>query len=178
MSLRYEPASESLPHLLRYPQCPVSCPVCARERARNRARVRESEVKGVPSYSVMMALAAPAPCRVQSPARGLDCNPRHASSVARPTRPVSGPLNARKVDPRLPEKGNSNSHGARPVHQIISMIKRIWTRRLSIKNPLSPLNGVANTPFTFEIASGEHAVANARTLRQTPFCIATWEPHS
>jgi len=32
----------------------------------------------------------------------------------------------RKVDVRLPEKGNSNSHGARPVHLIITMIK--WTR--------------------------------------------------
>ena len=28
----------------------------------------------------------------------------------------------RKVHVRLPEKGNSNSHGARPVHQIITMI--------------------------------------------------------
>ena len=27
------------------------------------------------------------------------------------------------VDIRLPGKGNSNSHGARPVHQIISLIK-------------------------------------------------------
>jgi len=30
---------------------------------------------------------------------------------------------ARKVDVRLPGKGNSNSHGARPVHLIITMIK-------------------------------------------------------
>jgi len=28
---------------------------------------------------------------------------------------------ARKVDVRLPGKGNSNSHGARPVHLIITM---------------------------------------------------------
>jgi hypothetical protein len=35
---------------------------------------------------------------------------------------------------RLPGKGNSNSHGARPVHQIFSMIKRIRTSRLSIIN--------------------------------------------
>ena len=33
--------------------------------------------------------------------------------------------------------GNSNAHGARPVHQIISMIKWIRTRKLSIKNSLS-----------------------------------------
>jgi len=46
-------------------------------------------------------------------------------------------LVTRKVDIRLPGKGNSNSHGARPVHQIISMIKWIRTSRLSIKNSLS-----------------------------------------
>ena len=33
---------------------------------------------------------------------------------------------------RLPGKGNSNSHGARPVHLIITMIKWIRTSRLSI----------------------------------------------
>ena len=44
----------------------------------------------------------------------------------------------RKVDIRLPGKGNSNSHGARPVHLIITMIKWIRTSRLSIKNSLSP----------------------------------------
>jgi len=43
----------------------------------------------------------------------------------------------RKVDVRLPGQGNSNSHGARTVHLIITMIKWIWTSRLSIKNSLS-----------------------------------------
>ena len=43
----------------------------------------------------------------------------------------------RKVDVRLPGKGNSNSHGARPVHLIITMIKWIRTSRLSIQNSLS-----------------------------------------
>ena len=46
-------------------------------------------------------------------------------------------LYARKVDVRLPGKGNSNSHGARPVHLISTMIKWIRTSRLSIKNFLS-----------------------------------------
>jgi len=32
---------------------------------------------------------------------------------------------------RLPEKGNSNSHGASPGHQIISMVKWIRTTKLS-----------------------------------------------
>jgi len=44
---------------------------------------------------------------------------------------------SRKVDIGLPGKGNSNSHGARPVHQIISMIHWIRTSRLAIKNSLS-----------------------------------------
>ena len=46
-------------------------------------------------------------------------------------------LQARKVDVRLPGKGKSNSHGARPVHLIITMIKWIRTSRLSIKKSLS-----------------------------------------
>jgi len=48
---------------------------------------------------------------------------------------VIGP--PRKADVRLPGKGNSNSHGARPVHLIIMMIKWIRTSRLSMKNSLS-----------------------------------------
>ena len=34
---------------------------------------------------------------------------------------------ARKVDVRLPGKGNSNSHGARPVHLMTTRIKWIRT---------------------------------------------------
>ena len=45
---------------------------------------------------------------------------------------------------RLPEKGNSNSHGARPVQLIITMIKYIRTSRLSIENSLSSA-GVSRT---------------------------------
>jgi len=47
------------------------------------------------------------------------------------------PVKPRKADIRLPGKGNSNSHDARPVHQIISLTKWIRTSRLSIKNSLS-----------------------------------------
>ena len=43
----------------------------------------------------------------------------------------------RKVNIRLPRKGNSNSHGARPAHQIITIIDWIRSSRLSIKNSLS-----------------------------------------
>ena len=38
-------------------------------------------------------------------------------------------------------KENSNSHGARPVHLIITMIKWIQTSRLSLKNSLSAERG-------------------------------------
>ena len=58
------------------------------------------------------------------------------------------PTRFRKVDIRLPGNGNSNSYGARPVHQIMSMIKWIWTSRLSINDSLpllpprpAPLDG-------------------------------------
>ena len=37
---------------------------------------------------------------------------------------------------RLPEKGNLNSHGTRPIQQTISVIKWIRTSRLSKKNTL------------------------------------------
>ena len=46
---------------------------------------------------------------------------------------AGGQAAARKVDVKLPGKGNSHSHGARPVHIIIPMIKWIRTIRLSIK---------------------------------------------
>ena len=58
---------------------------------------------------------------------------RNFTKVVLPPR-VSG---ARKVDVRPPGKENSNSHGARPVHLIITMIKWFRTSRLSIKNSLS-----------------------------------------
>ena len=50
---------------------------------------------------------------------------------------VLNSVRPRKLDIRLPGKGNSNSYGARPVHQIISMIEWIRTSRLSIKNSVA-----------------------------------------
>ena len=58
---------------------------------------------------------------------------RHPRTLT-PTHPGPGLL---QVDIRLSGKGNSNSHGARPVHQITSMIKWIRTSRLAINNSLS-----------------------------------------
>ena len=43
---------------------------------------------------------------------------------------------SRKVDVRLPGKGNSNFHGARPVHLIITMIEWIENSRLSMNDCL------------------------------------------
>ena len=50
---------------------------------------------------------------------------------------------ASKVDTRLPEKGNSNPHGARPVHMIITMIEWIRTSRLSTKKYVFPRDGTS-----------------------------------
>ena len=50
----------------------------------------------------------------------------------------------RAADARLPGKGNSNSHGTRPVHLIITMITWIWTSGLSIKNSLSAVCGAVS----------------------------------
>ena len=46
-------------------------------------------------------------------------------------------LETKKVDIRPHGKGNLNSHGARPVDKITSMIKWIRTSRLSMKKSLS-----------------------------------------
>jgi len=46
---------------------------------------------------------------------------------------MPGPFRNRR---RLPGKGNSTSHRARPVHRITTMIERIRTCRLTIKNSL------------------------------------------
>ena len=48
----------------------------------------------------------------------------------------------RKVNIRLPGKRQLNSHGARPVHLIITMIEWIRTSRLSTKNSLSGLTAL------------------------------------
>ena len=47
-------------------------------------------------------------------------------------------LVSRKLDIKLPGKVDSNSHGTRPVHLIIRMMKQTQTSRLSMKNSLSP----------------------------------------
>ena len=65
----------------------------------------------------------------------------------------------RKVDLRLPGKGDSNSHGARPVHQ-----KHRWIRtsRLPIKNSLSL------TPAAGREAVGSLSAIDTRSARALP----------
>ena len=53
----------------------------------------------------------------------------------------------RKVDVRLPGKGDSYSHGARPIHSIITMIEWIRTSRLSIHNSLYKRMKAGHTGF-------------------------------
>ena len=69
---------------------------------------------------------------------GAPAPPRHHPPAALPP-PLPVRLRHIRVDVRLPGKGKSNSHGARPVHLIITMIKWIRTSQLSIKNSLSRL---------------------------------------
>ena len=65
-----------------------------------------------------------------------------------------------KLDVRLPGKGNSNCHDARPVHLIISMIKWFRTSRSPIKKSLSARPGFRVQGFTAE--GGELAAERAR----------------
>jgi hypothetical protein len=60
--------------------------------------------------------------------------PLYGASTSLPTYPGK----ARKVDVRLPGKGNSNSHAARPVQLIITMKKLTRTSRLSMRIFFSP----------------------------------------
>ena len=90
---------------------------------------------------------------------------------------------ARKVDVRLPVKGNSNSHGAGPVHLIITMIKRVRTSRLLIKNSLCwqvRTLELAVTGLSFGLDSSLHHfeedVHSDRILRMVFFFFITLHP--
>jgi len=54
------------------------------------------------------------------------------------------PRHSRKVDVRLPGHDNLNTHGARPVHLIITTIKWIRNSVLSIKDSLSTTSPIAS----------------------------------
>ena len=80
---------------------------------------------------------------------------------------MPGPV-SRQVDVKLPEKVNSNSHGARPVHLIITMIKWIWTSGLSMKNSLS-LDGPGTAAVEW-IRTSRLSIKNSLSLA----CIRVW----
>ena len=81
---------------------------------------------------------------------------------------------SRKVDIRLPGKGNSNPHGARPVHQNHRWIR---TRRVSINNSLWGLLLVGcgtayrgHSKFRTRTALGSYRTAGPRSIG--PPCVS------
>ena len=77
-------------------------------------------------------------------------------------------LRVRKVDVRLPGKGNPKTHGARPVHPIITIIKWIRTSRLSIKNSLSTCAEARKSGLSLPLPS-EHGTCKTATARFWPW---------
>jgi len=75
------------------------------------------------------------------------------------------------VDIRLPGKGDTNSHGARPVHLISTMIKWTRTSRLTIKNSLSGVEqlDLLLLPHPAPLATWEALLS----LQQARFCRST-----
>ena len=76
-------------------------------------------------------------------------------------------LDVRVLSP--PENGNSNSHGARPVHLIITMIQWIRTSRLSIQNSLSrhlPPAFLLSLLNLTNLASLSQSICRVRKARQ------------
>jgi len=92
---------------------------------------------------------------------------------------------SRKVDVRLPGKGKSNSHGARPVHLIITITKWIRTSRLSTNKELSLTHlgpGEEGASFTAsharllkELAKSQFSVQGSCFQKSTPLPQAVWK---
>jgi len=99
------------------------------------------------------------------PGRALsrETAPRELSSCPCPRAPL--PPSPRVCRPRPPPtgvapsvQGNSNSHGARPVHLIITMITWIRTSRLSILRVVSLLATPGPESLSPEAAQGSCAI--------------------
>ena len=111
-------------------------------------------------------------CRVS----GVGCKTSSlATSPPSPCLPPSlPPLRLRAS--LVPGKGNSNSHGARPVHLIVKMIKWIRTSRLSIKNSLSPpREGVFRWRTTQKFPTNPSTLGQKAPSRATRFVPVTSE---
>ena len=97
-----------------------------------------------------------------------------------------------KVDIRLPGKANLKIHGARPVHQIIPMMKWIRTSRLSIKESRSlgqvaslegaAAEGAAEAAAMKQQADGTNqeyeAAIDELEYTPAPFCIQGYLAHT
>ena len=83
------------------------------------------------------AFSSPLNLRVYWPFVTAKAPCREASRCIRRSSSRSCLAVSRKADARPPGKGDPNSHGARPVHLIITTRKWIRTCRLSMKNSLS-----------------------------------------
>ena len=62
------------------------------------------------------------------------------------------------VDVRLPGKGNSNSHGARPVHQINDKVIRISKLSIQINKDFFVISADISTGFSVELSFEDHCV--------------------
>jgi len=72
----------------------------------------------------------------------------------------------RKADVRLPGKGNSNTHGARPVHLIITMMKWIRTKyRFAV---LADVAGVVGVEDALADEGARHRVCQRRAPAWSP----------
>ena len=94
--------------------------------------------------------------------------PRITAKIPRKVILISVMTGTRKVDVRLPGKGSSNSHGARPVHLIITMIKRIRTSGLSITNSLYDWQTQIATMFSHGEDDSEYGSDEGITLNPKP----------
>ena len=81
-----------------------------------------------------------------------------------------------KLDVRLPGIVNSKSHGARPVHQIIAMIKWIRTSRFSMKNSLSLKTTLSGTGQDNNPAQGKTTGEASRCQKVVPLDVNKWGP--
>ena len=84
-------------------------------------------------------------------------------------------MNARKIDIRLPGKGDSTSHGAKTVHQ-----KHRWIRtsRLSIKNSLSARNDRSDSEAGsyFRLMFVFHSILGLRVIKKKRMsCEERWD---
>ena len=105
----------------------------------------------------------------------VNIQPRKAGTYG--IRLAFGMSGTRKVDIKLPGKGNSGSHGARPVHQIILVIKWIRTSELSMKNSLYLYRSDVGGPNAWrrQFLDSQHLSVSCRYNYFTEMCSGSEE---